>query len=299
MSEANKQTVGDGQDNYAGAAKQGYKAARKIAQKAASKTAEATVNAAASSVKAGVESGKAVAEIAAGTASGGPWGAIISAAWSLRHTLFKILVCICLFVVILITMIVSLPDIIFQDIKANFSDVENVEVNTLEVTYFSLADDIKKSIDKSYEKAKDKARSIITDDKYDGELSEARFDDTLDESYNYDVAYILAVYSISRGQNGTSRAQLLNTLDVQADTLFTVVTQEKTAEVTRTVDGEEKTYSVTYAVCTIELYDRGKLLSVFDVDKDSEYKNYGISCGEYAEYMSNALSMTLGGIEEK
>ena len=299
MSDENKQTVGDGQDNYAGAAKQGYKAARKIAGKAASKTAEATVNAAASSVKAGVESGKAVAEIAAGTASGGPWGAIISAAWSLRHTLFKILVCICLFVVILITMIVSLPDIIFQDIKANFSDVENIEVNTLEVTYFSLADDIQKSIDKSYEKAKDKARSIITDDKYDGELSEARFDDTLDESYNYDVAYILAVYSISREQKGTSRAQLLNTLDVQADTLFTVVTQEKTAEVTRTVDGEEITYNVTYAVCTIELYDREKLLSVFGFDKDSKYKNFGISCGTYAEYMAYALNMTLSGIEKK
>lgn len=299
MSEANKQTVGDGQDNYAGAAKQGYKAARKIAGKAASKTAEATANAAASSVKAGVESGKAVAEIAAGTASGGPWGAIISAAWSLRHTLFKILVCICLFVVILITMIVSLPDIIFQDIKDNFSDVENIEVNTLEVTYLSLEDDIQKSIDKAYEKAKDKTRSIITDDKYDGELSEAQFDDTLDESYNYDVAYILAVYSISREQNGTSRVQLLKTLETQADTLFTVVTQEKTAEVTRTVDGEEITYNVTYAVCTIELYDREKLLSVFGVDKDSEYKNFGISCGTYAEYMANALNMTLSGIEKK
>ncbi len=297
MSEANKQTVGDGQDNYAGAAKQGYKAARKIAEKAATKTAEATVNAAASSVRAGVESGKAAAEIAVGTASGGLWGAIISAAWSLRHTLFKILVCICLFVVTLITMIVSLPDINFQDIKANFSDVENIEVNTLEVTYFSLADNIKKSIDKSYEKAKDKARSIIADDKYDGELSEARFDDTLDESYNYDVAYILAVYSISREQNGTSRAQLLNTLEAQANTLFTVVTQEKTAEVTRTVDGEEKTYTVTYAVCTIELCDREKLLRVFGVDKDSEYKNYGISCGEYAEYMANALNMTLAEID--
>lgn len=297
MSEANKQTAGDGQDNYAGAAKQGYKAARKIAEKAATKTAEATVNAAASSVRAGVESGKAAAEIAVGTASGGLWGAIISAAWSLRHTLFKILVCICLFVVTLITMIVSLPDINFQDIKANFSDVENIEVNTLEVTYFSLADNIKKSIDKSYEKAKDKARSIIADDKYDGELSEARFDDTLDESYNYDVAYILAVYSISREQNGTSRAQLLNTLEAQANTLFTVVTQEKTAEVTRTVDGEEKTYTVTYAVCTIELCDREKLLRVFGVDKDSEYKNYGISCGEYAEYMANALNMTLAEID--
>ena len=52
----------------------------------------AGANAAAATVKAGVEGGKAVAEIAAGTAAGGPWGAILSAAWSLRHTLYKVLI---------------------------------------------------------------------------------------------------------------------------------------------------------------------------------------------------------------
>ena len=40
-----------------------------------------------------MDGGKAAAEIAAGTAAGGPWGAILSAAWAMRHTLFKILVC--------------------------------------------------------------------------------------------------------------------------------------------------------------------------------------------------------------
>ena len=40
-------------------------------------------------VKASVKGGKAAAEIAAGTAAGGPWGAILSAAWAMRHTAFQ------------------------------------------------------------------------------------------------------------------------------------------------------------------------------------------------------------------
>ena len=81
--------------------------------------------------------------------------------------------------------------------------------------------------------------------------------------------------------------------------LFTVVTVEKTAEVTREIDGETKTFDVAYAVCTIELYDRENLLDIFGVEKDAEYKNDGITCGEYAEYMATALSMTVSGIETK
>ena len=103
MAEPGKQQMGDGQDNYGQAAKQARNAAKNIgknagkeagkqaAKQAAAKGAEATVNSAAATIKAGVETGKAVSEIAAGTAAGGPWGAIISAAWAMRHTLFKIL----------------------------------------------------------------------------------------------------------------------------------------------------------------------------------------------------------------
>ena len=118
MSEPQKSQIGDGQDNYAGAAKQMANAAKQAsktaATTAATEGAKATANAAAATVKAGVEGGKAVAEIASGTAAGGPWGAIIAAAWAMRHTLFKILVCICLCLVFLITLIVSLPSIIMD-----------------------------------------------------------------------------------------------------------------------------------------------------------------------------------------
>lgn len=120
MAEPEKQQIGDGSDNYGQAAGQMAKAAKQAGQEAAKQTAakgaEATANAAAATVKASVEGGKAAAEIAAGTAAGGPWGAILSAAWAMRHTLFKILVCICLFLLFLITMIVSLPTIVSNSI---------------------------------------------------------------------------------------------------------------------------------------------------------------------------------------
>ena len=93
MAEPDKRQIGDGSDNYGEAAKQMAKTAKEAgketAKQAAMKGAEAGANAAAATVQAGVEGGKAVAEIAAGTAAGGPWGAILSAAWAMRHTLFK------------------------------------------------------------------------------------------------------------------------------------------------------------------------------------------------------------------
>lgn len=98
MAEPEKDQIGDGQDNFGQAAGKAIQAAKQIshdaAAEAAVKGAEATANAAAAVVQASTESGKAVAEIAAGTAAGGPWGAILSAAWAMRHSLFKVLVCI-------------------------------------------------------------------------------------------------------------------------------------------------------------------------------------------------------------
>lgn len=87
MAEPEKQQFGDGRDNYAGAARQLSDTLQQAGQTGAR---QAVSNGAAALVQSGIKSGKAVSEIAAGTAAGGPWGAILSAAWSLRHTLFKI-----------------------------------------------------------------------------------------------------------------------------------------------------------------------------------------------------------------
>lgn len=320
MSERGKQQLGDGNDNYGKAAKEAHKAAKNVskgikeagknaAKEVAKQGADAVVNAASATVKAGAETGKAVGKIAAGTAAGGPWGAAISAAisaaWAMRHTLFKILVCLCIFIVILITCIVSLPDIIFRNITDMFSEwfgieqSEPAEINTLDASYEDLARDVEKSVQNSYGIAVKKAEEILSDSKYDESLSEANFTTILSDSFDYRVAYILAAYSVSMEQNGTSKAELLSKLDDAASILFTVDAKVKEAEVVREEDGEEKTVKVKYVVCTIEMYDKDKILKVFNINKYAQYKNYGITCGEYVEYMAESLKKTVSSLHEK
>lgn len=88
LSEPVKQRIGDGQDNFGQAAEKLAQAVKQAGNTAASQTAHA----AAATVQAG--SGGAAAEVAAGSAAG-PWGAVLAAAWAMRHTLFKVLVCLC------------------------------------------------------------------------------------------------------------------------------------------------------------------------------------------------------------
>ncbi len=316
MAEPGKQQIGDGQDNYGQAAKQARNAAKNIGKnatkeagknavkQAAAKGAEATVNSAAATVKAGVESGKAVAEIAAGTASGGPWGAIISAAWAMRHTLFKILICICLVLVLFITCIVSLPNIIFQNISDMFGDMfgfgqeETIDVNTFEASYDDLALAVEGSVQNAYAQAVDNALGIISNEKYDQELSRGDFAGSLSSSFDYDTAHFLSAYSVSMGQNEMSKANFISTIDGAASRLFTVVATEKTAEVTRMVDGEEKIFTVTYVVCSIEFYTKNTILDIFSIDKDTQYKNYGMTKGEYVDFLAESLKKTLAGLPE-
>ena len=95
MPEPKKQQIGDGSDNFANAASNVSKAVRQAGQKAASDSAEAAASGA-------MKAGGTAANIAKGTAAGGPWGAVLAAAWSMRHTLYKILICVCLSLVFLI-----------------------------------------------------------------------------------------------------------------------------------------------------------------------------------------------------
>lgn len=186
MAEPDKRQIGDGSDNYGEAAKQMAKAAKEAgketAKQAAVKGAEAGANAAAATVQAGVEGGKAVAEIAAGTAAGGPWGAILSAAWAMRHTLFKILVCICLFFLVIIVLIVSLPSVVTNSVfglDGSMVDMENP--TTLLESYNDLAADISAVVEEGYDAALAKVEQIIEDGGYDYDLRRENRSRTIDK----------------------------------------------------------------------------------------------------------------------
>lgn len=198
MAEPQKQQMGDGSDNIGQAAGQAAKTAKnagkQAAKQAAKKGAEAAANAAAATVKAGVEGGKAVAEIAAGTAAGGPWGAIISAAWAMRHTLFKILVCLCLSVVFLIVMIVELPGIIIN--KALGLDGNEPTVSITEI-YENLSETVSDIVQAGYDASMAEVERLISDGGYDRELSMNALINYAQSSAGYDTAYILSAYSTS------------------------------------------------------------------------------------------------------
>lgn len=235
MAELTKQQIGDGSDNYGQAAGQMAKAAKQAGQEAAkqaaSKGAEATVNAAAATVQASVEGGKAAAEIAAGTAMGGPWGAILSAAWSLRHTLFKILICICLALVFLITVIVSLPSIVTNSIFG-LDGVQPADGATLAAAYSDMTGTVSDAVSRGYDLSIAKVDQIITDGGYDYQLSMDAIINYAQSSSGYDVSYILAAYSASMQQQNTSEADMIAKLDSIADQMFPVTYEEKEQEIT-------------------------------------------------------------------
>ena len=234
MSEPTNQQIGDGSDNYGQAAGQMAKAAKQASQNAASqaaaKGAEATANAAAATVKAGVESGKAVSEIAAGTAAGGPWGAILSAAWAMRHTLFKILICICLSLTFLVVMIVSLPSIVANSVFG-LDGTEPAEDATLMSSYTEMADAVSDIVDAGYDLSLAEVEQIIEDGGYDYELSMEALVNYAQSSAGFDVSYILAAYSASMEQQNTTQADMIAKLTNVAGSMFPVTSEEKEKEV--------------------------------------------------------------------
>ena len=252
MAEPTKQQFGDGQDNFGQAAGQAAKAAKEVskqaAAQAAAKGAEATVNAAAATVQAGVEGGKAVAEIAAGTAAGGPWGAIISAAWAMRHTLYKILICICLLLTILIVLIVSLPSIVTESVFG-LNGTQPDPNATLESSYSDMSDVVSAVIDSAYDLSLSRVEEIILDGGYDYDLSMDALINHAQSSAGYDVCYILAAYSASLQQQGTTVDDMVAKLNRVADKMFPVTYEVKNQE--RLVPITYSTYkSVTVTVVT-------------------------------------------------
>ena len=232
MAEPQKQQMGDGSDNIGQAAGQAAKAAKnagiQAAKQAAKKGAEAAANAAAATVKAGVEGGKAVAEIAAGTAAGGPWGAVISAAWAMRHTLFKILVCLCLSVVFLIVMIVELPGIIIN--KALGIDGNEPTVSITEI-YESLAETVSDIVQAGYDASMAEVERLISDGGYDRELSMNALINYAQSSAGYDTAYILSAYSTSVEQLSNDPEDMKKKLDGVTAKMFPVTSVERENEV--------------------------------------------------------------------
>lgn len=245
MAESNKQQIGDGGDNPAQAAQQLAKAAKQAASTAgktaastavsaganvAGSAANATAAAAAATVNAGVQAGQAAAQIAVGTAAGGPWGAILAAAWAMRHTLFKILICVCLFLMFLVAMIVSLPSIMFDYMFGGGNTANPGQPVGIYEAYAGLSDVVGACVASGHDKAITQVKKLISDGGYDYETSMEALIDNGAAAANADISYILAAYSVSKEQKDTTTADMQAKLEEAADTMFSVSSAEKEEE---------------------------------------------------------------------
>ena len=229
---------------------------------------EAAANAAAATVQAGVEGGKAVAGIAAGTAAGGPWGAVLSAAWSLRHTLFKILIFLCLFLLFIIIAVVSLPSIVFNNIfRTDPSTVDPNAPTEVTASFDDMSAVVSDCIQAGYDAALAEVDQIIADGGYDYDLSMQALVNNALISTEYDTCYVLAAYSASMGQRGTTKADLQSKLNAVADQMYAVTYEVEQTQVPvesddsadssqddsgTDTDDELEMQTVEYVACTIQ-----------------------------------------------
>ena len=251
MPEENREQLGDGRDDYALAAQQISNAVKGVADSSAAV------------LKAGVEGGKAVSGIAAGTAAAGPWGAVLSAAWAMRNGLFKVLVCICLVLLIFVIAIISLPSIVMNSIFG-LDGNPGADGTTLMATYNEMSGVVSEAIEAGHEAALAKVEQIIANGGYDYDLSMEALIDYAQSSAGYDTCYVLAAYSASLEQRGTSKADMLRKLNSVTGSMFPVTYEVKqqsrlvpTAYYTyspvtvRVVSGES---NGTYSTTTRRLY---------------------------------------------
>ena len=296
MAEVDKQQIGEGSDSYGSAARNAGKAIRQAGQNAAKesakKGAEAAANAAAHTVKAGAKVGKAASEIAAGTAVGGPWGAIISAAWSMRHTLFKILVCICLAVLFIVITVVALPDILIQNIKNVFNPNEQ-QSSVVEASYADLAAIVTASVDQGHRMADAEIKRMIADGGYDRELSLANVTDLSAETRNHDICCILAAYSVAADRNEISRENLIYRLSQATDCMFPIQYEVRARQITVTEGENQEERTVYYLVSTIESFQIKTIYDALLIDPDAAYGDTGMTYGEIIEFYTMSLENTL------
>ena len=270
-----------------------------LGAEAAVKTAEAAATAAAATIQAGMETGAAVSEIATGTAVGGPWGAIIAAAWALRHTLFKILICICLLYMFLVSMVTSLPSVVFNHIfQIDPDSIDASEFMTVYNRFEDLAAAIAECVTIGYDYAMEEIEIIVTGGNYDYDFSMGAVVDYGSISVDYDICYILAAYSVSMEQRGATKQDMVDKLLSLKEKMFNVTFEIKRTTVMIQPEEEYLLATpkiITYAACVLHSFDKSIILDAFDIDETAIYNQFYITYGEAIEKMAASFKLTIYG----
>ena len=115
----------------------------------------------------------------------------------MRHTLFKVLICICLCLVFFIVLIVSLPSIVTDSVFGT-NGTKPAEGATIDSSYNELVPVVSEVIKNGYNTSFSKVENIISSGGYDYDLSMEALINYAQSSAGYDTCYILSAYSASR-----------------------------------------------------------------------------------------------------
>ena len=158
-------------------------------------------------------------------------GAILSAAWSLRHTLFKILACLCVLLLIFVILIVSIPSVVLNGVFGlNGSIVDMDNPMSMMQSYEEMSAEVSAAVDRGYQVALERVDQLIQDGGYDYELSIESLIDEAKSASGFNAAYVLAAYSASMLQQGTSADDMTAKLDAVAEQMFPISSEEKEKE---------------------------------------------------------------------
>ncbi len=179
-------------------------------------------------LQAGKGAGKKAGGMAAGIA-GGPLGTLFMAAWSCRHTLFKVLACVCLAVVFLVVLVVSLPSIIVNRVFG-LDGTKPKKADTPYAVYMEMSGAVADAVEKGHDQALARVETIISEGGYDRGRSMEALIDYAKYTSGYDVSHILAAYSVSIGQSAAKKDDMLSKLGAVSGKMFPVTSVEKSEE---------------------------------------------------------------------
>ena len=199
-----------------------------------------------------------------------------------------------MFVLILIIVIVSLPIIVFENLVGYNKDGYGEGMSALYASYDDLSLSIADTINGAYQSTFDNVMNMITLGGYDRAMSLLNLVDKAVGNVQYDTCYILASYSVSMLQQGTSKENLMGKIESVSNKMFPISYEERSGTRTVLQDGVEVLECISYLACTILPFDSSVLLDAFSLDLDAKYEDLNMTNGEYVEYLSNSLKKTLG-----
>ncbi len=191
----------------------------------------AVQNAATTATSTAVSTGAGVASGAAAGSVAGPVGTAVGAAWGLRHSIVKVLGAIGVIFLAFLCFFHSMPEIIYYSVFG-FDGGTNEGNYSIEENYTLYGEAIQDVIDDAYAETVERAKDIIIDGGYDYDISLLNIEDKAKDTANYDVAYLLAVYSVMLGENEEPSIEDLTDKLKKCKSNFFSITSEEKKEVT-------------------------------------------------------------------